>query len=65
MLELDEFSGYLLEIDGTVAYQLTKSFGIGGGLKYYKVNVTDKDPSGDNRFDMQFLGPAIFLYGSF
>lgn len=64
-IELEDFRGYLIEVDGTLAYQITDSIGIGGGVKYYNFNVTDKDSDGDARFDMDFIGPAIFLYGSF
>ena len=64
-LELDDFSGWLLEVNGVLSYQVTEHFGIGGGLKYYNVNVTSDSSSGNTRFDMQVLGPAVFLYGSF
>jgi len=64
-LEVGNFSGYLIEIDGTLSYQLTKHLGIGGGAKYYNVNVTSKSASGNNQFDMQFIGPTIYLYGTF
>ena len=63
--ELEGFRGYLLELDGVAAYQITDHFGIGGGVKYYNVNVTDRNESGDTRFDMQFIGPTIFVYGNF
>ena len=64
-LTVDDLSGHLIELDGSVAYQITDHFGIGGGLKYYNVNVTSRDSDGDAEFNMQFVGPAIFLTGSF
>jgi hypothetical protein len=64
-IELEDFRGYLFQADGMLAYQVTDSFGVGGGVKYYRFHVTDKDADGDTVFDMDFIGPAIFLYGNF
>ena len=64
-LKINDFTGWLLEVNGLLSYQVTEHFGVGGGLKYYNLGVTHEDLSGNTRFDMQFLGPAIFLYGGF
>jgi hypothetical protein len=64
-LKLDEFSGYLIEANGAVIYEVTDSFGIGGALKYYKIDMENSSSSGNVRFDLQFVGPALFVYGSF
>lgn len=65
VLDIDDLSGHLIELDGTVVYQATDHVGIGGGLKYYNVNVTKRDPKGDAEFNMQFLGPTLFLTATF
>lgn len=59
-LQVDEYSGYLIEADATVAYQLSKHFGIGGGLKYFNLNFQAESTSAAAEFDYQFYGPAIF-----
>ncbi len=65
-LDLGDYSGYLLEVDATMAYQLSKYFGIGGGLKYFNLNVQANVSGGGNaEFDYSFFGPAIFGYASF
>jgi hypothetical protein len=49
-----------------MAYQLSKTFGIGGGIKYFNVNVqADLSGGGNVEFDYSFFGPAIFGYASF
>ena len=65
-LDLGDYSGSLLEVDATMAYQLSKYFGIGGGLKYFNLNLQASQSGGGNaEFDYSFFGPAIFGYASF
>ncbi len=65
-LDLGDFSGSLIETDATMAYQLSKHFGIGGGLKYFKFNLQANTSGGGNvEFDYEFFGPAIFGYATF
>ena len=65
-LDLGTYSGSLLEVDAIMAYQLSKYFGIGGGLKYFNLNLQANESGGGNaEFDYRFFGPAIFGYASF
>jgi hypothetical protein len=64
-LEIDAYSGYLIQTDATVAYQLTKHFGLGTGLKYFNLNLQAQSTGGGAEFDYQFFGPVIFGYASF
>lgn len=64
-LEVNEYSGSLLEVDGTVAYQLSKHFGIGAGLKYFNLNLQAQKSGGGAEFDYQFFGPAVFGVATF
>ena len=65
-LDVGEYSGSLLEFDAFMAYQLSKHFGIGGGLKYFNLNVQyDKSDGGKVEYDYEFFGPALFGYASF
>ena len=65
-LDVGEYSGSLLEFDAFMAYQLSKRFGIGGGLKYFNLDVQyDKTGGGKAKHDYEFFGPALFGYASF
>ena len=65
-LGLGDYSGSLLETDALMAYQLTKHFGIGGGLKYFNLNLqANLSRGGSAEFDYEFFGPTIFGYASF
>jgi hypothetical protein len=59
-LDLNEYSGSLIEVDAGVNYQLSKHFGIGGGLKYFNLNLQAQKSGAGAEFDLQFLGPAIY-----
>ena len=65
-IDLGRYAGTLIEADALVTYQITKHFGVGGGAKYYHMNLTD-DPAGAEKveFNMDFIGPAFFVYGNF
>ena len=64
-LDINEYSGSLLEVDATAAYQLSKTFGIGAGLKYFKLNLQAHKSGSGAEFDYQFFGPTIFGYATF
>ena len=59
-LEFDEYKGYLVQAQGLVSYQLTKHFGLGGGLKYFELNLQADGSRLNAEFDYQFYGPAIY-----
>jgi len=65
-LDIGDYSGSLLEVDAFMAYQLSKHFGLGGGLKYFNLNLQANTSRGGNvEYDFEFFGPAIFGYASF
>jgi len=65
-LDLGDYSGSLIELDALGSYQITKHFGVGGGLKYFNLNLQSNTSGGGNaEFDYGFFGPALFIYGSF
>jgi hypothetical protein len=64
-LDIDRYSGHLIEADATAVYQLTKTFGIGTGLKYFTLNVQAQSTVGGAEFDYQFFGPVVFGSASF
>jgi hypothetical protein len=65
-LDLGDYSGSLLETDAFLSYQLTKLFGIGGGLKYFNLNLeAGSSRGGSAAYNYKFFGPAIFGYASF
>ena len=65
-LDLGDYSGTLIETDAFMAYQLSKHFGIGGGLKYFNLNLQANTSNGGHaEYNYQFFGPAIFGYATF
>ena len=64
-LEIDAYSGHLIEADATVGYQFTKTFGLGTGIKYFNLNLQAQSTHAGAEFDYQFFGPVIFGYASF
>jgi hypothetical protein len=64
-LDLNEYSGSLIEVDADVNYQLSKHFGIGGGIKYFNLNLQAQESGAGAEFDFQFLGPAIYGLATF
>ena len=65
-IDLGDYSGTLIEADAMVNYQITKHFGVGGGAKYFNLNLQAKASGGGSaEFDFGFIGPAFFVYGNF
>ena len=65
-LDLGDYSGSLFETDAFLAYQLTKHFGIGGGLKYFNLDLkANTSRGGSVGYKFKFFGPAVFGYVSF
>ncbi len=65
-LDLGDYSGSLIQTDAVMAYQLSKHFGLGGGLKYFNLNLQANTSRGGNvEYDYEFFGPTIFGYASF
>lgn len=64
-LDLGEYSGSLIEMNAALAYQISRHFGIGGGLKYFNLNLQAEVGNGGRaEFDYTFFGPAVFGYVS-
>ncbi len=65
-LDLGDYSGSLLETDAFMAYQLTKHLGIGGGLKFFNLNLkANTSRGGSAAYNYKLFGPAVFEYASF
>jgi hypothetical protein len=64
-LDVGDVRGGLVEVDGTLHYKVAKHFGIGGGLKYFDLDVVDSTDSFRGEFELRFLGPTLFLTGHF
>jgi hypothetical protein len=64
-LDVGDVRGGLLEVDGLLHYKITKHFGIGGGVKYFDLDVVDSGDSFRGEFEFRFLGPTLFLTGHF
>ena len=65
-LDLGDYSGSLIEADAFMAYQLSKHFGIGGGLKYFNLNLqANTSRGGHAEYNYQYFWPTIFGYATF
>ena len=65
-LDLGDYSGSIVETDAFMAYQLSKHFGIGGGLKYFNLNLeAPLSRGGKVAYNYEFFGPSVFGYASF
>jgi len=65
-LDIGDYSGSLFEADAFMAYQLSKHFGIGGGLKNFNLNFqANTSRGGSVEYDYEFFGPTIFGYARF
>jgi len=65
-MDLGDYSGRLLEFDVHLAYQVIKNFGVGGGLKWFDLELKDSfSGGGAATFEYTFFGPTLFVYGNF
>jgi hypothetical protein len=65
-LEIGDTYGRLIEANVGVQYQLGNNFGIGGGIKWFRLDVVeDETERVDVSMDFDFFGPAVFLTYTF
>ena len=65
-LEIGDTYGRLIEANLGVQYQLGNNFGIGGGIKWFRLDVVeDETERVDVKMDFDFFGPAVFLIYTF
>lgn len=65
VMEVDEFSGYLVQVDANATYQATKHFGLGAGLSYFTLELQAQNATSGAEFDYELFGPVVFAYVSF
>jgi len=60
----DDYDGGYLFLTTFTEYRFTDRFGIGVSYQAAEIDVTHKDSSGKEKFDIELYGPSIFLtYG--
>ena len=65
-LEIGDTYGRLFETNVGVQYQLAKNFGIGGGIKWFFLDVVEHETERvDVNMEFDFFGPAIFVTYTF
>jgi len=65
-LEIGDTYGRLIEANLGVQYQLGNNFGVGGGIKWFRLHVVeDETERVDVTMDFDFFGPAVFLTYTF
>ena len=64
-IELDNIDGALTEIDADVAWTPWDHFGIGAGVRYFKVDVEGKGSDLNGKFEFEYFGPTIYVLAMF
>ena len=64
-LEFDDVKGRLIELQANVQYLFWENVALGGGLRFFNVNVEDDQSNGSNEFDYNYWGPVVFVAASF
>jgi hypothetical protein len=65
-LEFGDTYGRLVEADIGAQYKLGNNFGIGGGMKWFRLDVVeDETDRVDVTMDFDFFGPAVFVTYTF
>ena len=64
-LAYDEYEGALLEFNLTGQYQINRYIGIGGGLKYFNLDVEHDKSGKTSKFDFDYYGPTIYVTATF
>jgi len=65
-LEIGDTYGRLIEANVGVQYQMKKNFGIGGGVKWFFLDIVeDENQLVDVNMDFDFFGPAVYVTYTF
>lgn len=65
-VKIGDISGSLIEANAGVQYQLSQDFGIGGGVKWFFLDVReDETERVDVKWDFDFVGPAVYVTYTF
>ncbi len=65
-LEIGDIYGRLIEANVSAQYQLGKNLGIGGGVKWFFLDVVEDETARvDVNIDFDFFGPAVFFTYTF
>ena len=64
-LEIDDYSGWLLEADAKVTYMIWENLGVGVGARYFRFNLDGNSSRFDGTLDFRFVGPTAFAVIAF
>lgn len=64
-MSYDQYEGALLELNLSAQYQINRHVGVGGGVKYFKLDVDREKKGNKTEFDFEYVGPAIFITATF
>ena len=65
-LEIGDTSGSLIEANIGLQYELSRNFGIGGGIKWFFLDVVeDETERVDVKVEFDFAGPALYMTYTF
>jgi hypothetical protein len=64
-IELDSVEGSVVELDADIAWQPWRHVGFGAGVRYFNVNAKARTADLDGEFDIQYLGPTLYVQATF
>jgi hypothetical protein len=65
-IKINDIKGVMTELDLDLHYQPWKHVGIGGGFRFWDLNIEDTGDSFlQGEFDYKYYGPALYVLGSF
>lgn len=62
---IDKYNGGLLNVEGSVQFQVTDNFGVGASYRYLGVDLAIDDGANSWAMDLAYDGPALFVTASF
>jgi hypothetical protein len=64
-IELDNIDGSLIEFDADIGWNPWRHFGIGAGLRYFKVDVDANTTELNGEFKYEYFGPVVYIATTF
>ena len=64
-VKIGGYEGTVLDLGLDVQYRPWRRFGVGAGLRYFRITVDDKRDSALARFEYEYFGPVIYGVFSF
>jgi hypothetical protein len=64
-VKIQDIDGSILELDADLVWKPTRRFGVGAGVRYFRSRVDYNENDLLRRFEIGYLGPVLYVTGSF